>query len=200
MGLCEALDGSFKYTSSCFIKMCICRDVLKGANKIFIWMLLCDKSRRGASSAAGGHLQSWPRRRQPGSCRAPGGSLGRVALDATRSGDASHVQWLWHSPACRNPSLCLAPERSVPNGAAAPFPCVISRLPCGFSCDLAAPPSGVTARSRAAGAAQCAWAGAGSGGGWRGESWESPGSTGWLVRPWHLILGDLQEALAPQRL
>lgn len=50
MGLFEPLDGSAKNASSWFIKTCICGDVLKGANEIFIQMLLCNKSRVRAQS------------------------------------------------------------------------------------------------------------------------------------------------------
>lgn len=45
MALFEALDGSAKKNAaSCFIKTCICGDVLKGVNKILIWMLWGNKS------------------------------------------------------------------------------------------------------------------------------------------------------------
>lgn len=44
MGLLQALDGSSKNASSCFINMCICGDVHKGMDKIFIQMLLCNGS------------------------------------------------------------------------------------------------------------------------------------------------------------
>lgn len=50
MGLLEALGGSAKKASSCFIKTCICGDVLKGVNKIFSQTLLCHKSRAGAQT------------------------------------------------------------------------------------------------------------------------------------------------------
>lgn len=181
MGLCEALDGSFKYASSCFIKMCICRDVLKGANKIFIRMLLCDKSRRGASSAAGGHLQSWPRRRQPGSCRALGGPWGG---------------WPWSPPARETPATSGGSGTALPAEtprSAWPWSgrCRTGLLPLFLASSLACPvvlaaiwlrPPGATARCGAAGAAQCAWAGAGSGGGWRGQAGRALAAQGgWRV-------------------
>lgn len=56
MGLFEALDGSSKNASSCFIEMCICGDVLQGMNKIFIQMLLCSKGSQGRAGSPAGSL------------------------------------------------------------------------------------------------------------------------------------------------
>lgn len=108
MGLFEALDGSSKNVSSCFIKMCICGDVHEGMNKIFIQMLLCNKSRVGAQTTL------------PGVTRRPGPAAGSLLCPKRVPGDGG--------PRCHplgrpQPSLQKPPAPCGPGAIAAERGC-----------------------------------------------------------------------------
>lgn len=114
-GLFKAFGGSAKNTSSCFIKTCICGDVLKGVNKIFIRTVMCNKSRVRAQATLLGVTSDLSLLLAAWLPLSPGGSLGMVALVATCSGDPSHGLLKAGVPSPRYGPCCHQPGSPCPS-------------------------------------------------------------------------------------